>query len=420
VTHHERGFGPFQQRLVPAALLPDDDDLANGRPRRRVRRRARDWTADIASLALSLTLGGLFLLNQIQVAVPRPSTALVVTDVALGTVACLGLWLRRRWPVGVAVVLIIISAWSASSVAAASIALFAVAAHRRLGVALPVAVLNLAAGGVYFWLRPIPDQPYWVSLVITVAVTAALVAWGMFARARRQLVRSLHERAERAEAEQRLLAERAQRAERARIAREMHDVLAHRVSLMALHAGALEVRPDLSPADVQRTAGLIRATARQALEELRAVIGVLRDESVSDAVPQAPQPTLTDIPLLVEDARRAGTNIEFHMAVDRPESAPGPLGRDAYRTVQEGLTNVNKHATGAATTVMLSGGPGQGLRITVRNRLPLTPPPASTLPGAGVGLVGLAERVSLSGGTLTHGQTPDGEFALTAELRWAE
>jgi signal transduction histidine kinase len=231
-------------------------------------------------------------------------------------------------------------------------------------------------------------------------------------------VRSLQERAERAEAEQRLLAEQARRAERTRIAREMHDVVAHRVSLMVLHAGALEVRPDLPPAEVARTAGLIRAAARQALEELRGVLGVLRDEP--ETAPQAPQPTLTDIGRLVEDSRGAGANVELRMDVDRPESAPASLGRDAYRIVQEALTNVNKHARGTATAVALSGGPGEGLRVSVRNRLPLDPPPGSGLPGAGAGLVGLAERVSLSGGTLTHGPTPTGEFVVTAELGWAE
>jgi signal transduction histidine kinase len=420
VAEDDGRFGPFQRGLVPASLLRVGDLAGEQRRWRRIRRTARDWTVDAASFVLSVSVGGLFLLSQIEGAVMPTERALVVVDVLPGVVACLGLWWRRRWPLGVAVVLILISAVSASSVVAASIALFAVAVHRRVGVVLPVAVLNIAAGAAYFWLRPQQQQPYWVSLVITAAVTAALVAWGMFVRARRQLVWSLHDRAVRAEAEQRLLADQARSAERARIAREMHDVVAHRVSLMVLHAGALEVRPDLPPAEVQRIAGLIRATARQALEELRGVIGVLRDEAAPDTAPQTPQPTLTDISRLVEDSRRAGTNVELKMHVDRPESAPGALGRDAYRIVQEALTNVNKHATGTATTVTLAGGPGIGLRVAIRNRLLLDPPPHSPLPGAGMGLVGLAERVSLSGGTLTHGPTPDGEFAVTAQLRWAE
>src|SRR5262245_65182231 len=102
----------------------------------------------------------------------------------------------------------------------------------------------------------------------------------------------------------------------ARIAGEMHDVLAHRVSMMALQAGGLEVRPDLPPAEVRQTAGLIRSTARQALEELRGIIGVLRDDGGSDEVPRAPQPSLPDIARLVEDSRRAGMNIELDMQVE--------------------------------------------------------------------------------------------------------
>ena len=105
---------------------------------------------------------------------------------------------------------------------------------------------------------------------------SAVVAWGMYIRARRQLLASLRERVTHAEAAQKLQAEQGRHAERTRIAQEMHDVLGHRISLMALHAGALEVRPDLPPAEVAEAAGLIRSTARQALEELRGVIGVLR------------------------------------------------------------------------------------------------------------------------------------------------
>src|SRR5205814_3885730 len=105
-----------------------------------------------------------------------------------------------------------------------------------------------------------------------------------------------------------------------------------------------------------------------------------RDATEPEPAPQSPPPTLTDIARLVEESRRAGTKVELEMRVECPEAAPGALGRDAYRIVQEALTNVNKHATGTATTVALAGGPGKGLLISVRNRLPLDPAPP-TLPG---------------------------------------
>ena len=236
--------------------------------------------------------------------------------------------------------------------------------------------------------------------------------------ARRQLVVSLHERAGRAETEQRLLADQARQAERARIAREMHDVVAHRVSLITLHAGALQMRSDLPPDDIERTAGLIRTAARQALDELRDVIGVLHDDNSVETAPQSPQPTIADIARLVEDSWRAGACIELRMDVDDPANAPGGLGRDAYRIVQEALTNINKHAPGTATAVTVSGTAGPGLHITVRNRLPLTTANSAPVAGSGRGLVGLTERAALSGGTLHHGPTTDGHFLISADLNW--
>src|SRR4029079_662415 len=105
------------------------------------------------------------------------------------------------------------------------------------------------------------------------------------------------------------------------------DVLAHRISLMALHAGALEVQPDLPAEKVRETAELLRLTARQALEELRGVIGVLREEPGREAPPAAPQPNLSDIPRLVEETRRAGAKIDFERRVDEPQAAPSGLRR---------------------------------------------------------------------------------------------
>jgi len=108
------------------------------------------------------------------------------------------------------------------------------------------------------------------------------------------------------------------------------------------------------------------------------------------------------------------------MRVETPEAAPAALGRDTYRIVREALTNVSKHARGTAATVSVSGSPGHGLEVTVRNRLPLDPAAEAPLPGAGVGLVGLAERVALSGGTLSHGPDTDGDFVVNAWLQWQE
>jgi signal transduction histidine kinase len=385
----------------------------------RLRRTARDWTLDVACFLLALVAGAVFLLLAMDDAAPL-SRAVLILDITLGVASCVALWWRRRWPLGVALVLLVPAVLSASATGALAVALFTVAVHRQVGAVVAVTGLHLAATAVFFTLRPTKGLPFWLGMALTTAVYAALVAWGMFVRARRQLVWSLRERAERAEAEQRLRAEQARSSERARIAREMHDVLAHRVSLIALHAGGLQMRPDLSPPDVERTAGLIRETARQALEELRSVIGVLRDERGTGPAPQAPQPALRDIARLVEDSRRAGAKVDLAMRVDEMDAAPGPLGRDAYRIVQEALTNVNKHARGAATVVCVSGGPGKGLTVTVSSSLPTGNDPVVPLPGAGMGLVGLSERVALSGGTLSHGPSGNGQFVVAAELRWAE
>jgi signal transduction histidine kinase len=241
----------------------------------------------------------------------------------------------------------------------------------------------------------------------------------MFLRARRQLLLTLRERADRAERDQHLHEDRARMAERTRIAREMHDVLAHRISLLALHAGGLEVRPDLPPAKVRETAQLMRLTARQALEELRSVIGVLREEPGPDTEPPAaPQPTLTDIRRLVDETRLAGAKIDFEMQVDHADTVPSALGRDAYRIVQEALTNIGKHASGSTAWVRITGGSEDGLHVTVRNRKPLRASTGPALPGSGAGLLGLQERVALAGGTLVHGPDESGDFVVDAELQW--
>ena len=225
----------------------------------------------------------------------------------------------------------------------------------------------------------------------------------MFVRARRQLVVSLRDRAERAEAEQQLRVAQA-RLERTRIAREMHDVLAHRISLLSLHAGALEFRPDAPAEEVARAAGVIRASAHQALQDLREVIGVLRARTrpADGRRRSGRSPPWPTCPALVDESRAAGMRVRLRQPVaERRRPCRRRWAARAYRIVQEGLTNARKHAPGAAVARATSAG-GAGRRADRRD-----PQPAAGrrrrprgIPGAGTGLVGLAERVTLAGGRL--------------------
>jgi signal transduction histidine kinase len=346
---------------------------------------------------------------------PYTDTQLIL-DYALGLACCLTLWWRRSWPVGVAVVMLPAAVLSFSASVAILVAIFTVGVYRRTGPATGVALAHLTAAIAFALLHPTRDTSLLEWSLFDTAVYTAVLAWSLFVRARRQLLLSLRERIERAEAQQQLLVEQERRAERTRIAREMHDVIGHRVALIALHAGALAIQPDVR-AEVVQAAGIIRDTARKAMEELRQTLGVLRDDRDSEAgdTPATPLPSLEDIPRLVEESRRAGARVTLDMDVPPDALAPGTLGRDAYRIVQEGLTNVHKHGAGAAINVTVCGVPGSGLHVRVSNPLPrgrLVPRQG------GLGLVGLAERVELSGGSLSHGPTETGEFALDALLRW--
>jgi signal transduction histidine kinase len=194
----------------------------------------------------------------------------------------------------------------------------------------------------------------------------------------------------------------------------MHDVLGHRLSLLSVHAGALEFRPDAPAEEVARAAKVIRESAHQALQDLREIVGVLRAP-----VGELPQPTLVDLPQLVAESARAQMQVDLRTEVHDP--VPESTGRTAYRIVQEALTNARKHAPGTAVQVRLSGTPGQGLTVEVHNAAPATDPgqeAAATSAPLGQGLIGLAERVTLADGRLEHGPTADGGWRLSAWLPW--
>ena len=234
--------------------------------------------------------------------------------------------------------------------------------------------------------------------------TAVLVAIGMYTGARRELIASKLAQAER---EQQLRVAQGQAAERQRIAREMHDVLAHRISLVSMYSGALAYRDDLNPQQTREIAETIRDNATLALTELRGVLGSLRGEDGD-----RPQPTLADLLGLIADNRAAGLRIEFSgLALEGLSPA---VSRHAYRIVQEGLTNARKHAPGTMVEVRLSGDPDSGLRIELRN--PVNGRGAA-IPGGGYGLLGLAERTNLVGGWTEHGIRDD-VFQLEAWMPW--
>jgi signal transduction histidine kinase len=308
--------------------------------------------------------------------------------------------------------------WPAVVVASYYAATTARRRHAVLGytvVATTLVIVTCVAG-------PALDTERWIagSVVEGVIVLCSLVfvplLVGLWVAARRQVVAGLHERALQAEREQRIRADRARGEERARIAREMHDVVAHRVTRMVLQAGALEVG-----AKEERTAeaaAAIRLTGREALADLRQVLGVLRAQGGVEEV-LAPQPVLADLDRLLDAARETGVEV-----VRRDEGAPrrlaDPVERAACRVVQEALLNVRKHAPGSAAEVVLRFDRDLEVEVTSAPATPTTPangvPAREALPHSGFGLVGLAERVELLGGSLDAGPRTGGGFRVLAKL----
>lgn len=336
--------------------------------------------------------------------------------VAIGA-AVLLVW-RHRWPELVTGVALAPALLMTSDAAAALIALAALAYARRGLVLWGGAVLVYAATALAVWrdagwhprvslagevmATTMPGKLIGV-LVTALVLTAVPMTVGIVRRTRAELrARESNERALRDEV--------TRQEERSRIAHEMHDVLGHRLSLLSLQAGALEVTREPAP-DVART---VRTTARKSLEDLRQVIGVLRDGRDFHLSPGSVQ-SLADLPALVASTREAGVPVNLTVMLEQIVAAPAQLGMAIYRLVQESLTNVLRHAPGMGADVNVHGGPGHGVTVEVVNRLVAAPPPS---PGSGTGLTGMAERVAALGGTITTGPTPQGTFVVRAWLPW--
>ncbi|MFD4601580.1 histidine kinase [Streptomyces sp. NPDC058464] len=398
--------------LFPSAVIHELDPDA-GPAGRRPRRTARDWLVDFSCFLLAVLLGAAAANTMRQD--PNVSHGLAVADQLIGGLACAAVWLRRRWPTGLAIAMIPVGFASDTAGGAAMVALFTLAVHRPFRYVAWIAGINLALVPLFYWLRPDPDLPYLAVVILVVLFSLLVVSLGMFVRSKRQLMVSLRDRARRAETEAGLRAERAQRLAREAIAREMHDVLAHRLTLLSVHAGALEFRPDAPREEIARAAGVIRESAHEALQDLREIIGVLRAAD-GDEAGGRPQPTLAALDALVAESRQAGMKVTLDNHVGEPAAVPASVGRTAYRIAQEGLTNARKHAPGAEVTVRVTGARGDGLDITVHNPAPATEAPH--VPGSGQGLIGLTERATLAGGRLEHRATGDGGFEVRAWLPW--
>ncbi|GAB2899679.1 histidine kinase [Streptomyces mayteni] len=395
--------------------------------------------------------------------------ALVVVPLAVagGSVV-----LRRRYPV--AVILVSISMLPASpGTTMALVALYTLAttdAPRRV-IGVLTAMQGLGTGIVFYLLmdqdaglRAQPMPAWFPPLVATVfGVVSAVppVLLGLYVRARRRLVESLRDRAFGLERELALLAERAEERaewargeERRRIAREMHDVVAHRVSLMVVHAAALQAVAVKDPEKAERNAGLIGDMGRQALTELRTMLGVLRSGSATgspdgvsgvngaaaaDGAVEAssrlaelavaaggergareesgPGPVLGEVAVLVDQSRAAGMTVDLDVEGE-PRDYPAQVEATAYRVVQEALTNVHKHAAGAAARVRVAHREDE-VAVLVQNEAPAGGAAAgdgARLPSGGNGLLGMRERVTALGGGFVSGPTSAGGFRVSAVI----
>ncbi|MBB5109688.1 sensor histidine kinase [Streptomyces spectabilis] len=254
------------------------------------------------------------------------------------------------------------------------------------------------------------SEPEARSIFYTLAFVVGPVALGAAAGLRRDLTESLRNEAEHLQKEQQLTAEHACSAERARIAREMHDVVSHRVSHIVLSAGALEVTAQQNPELVVEQARRIRTYGQQALSDLRDILGLLHAARRSDTAPRAPQPTLHDLPALIESARKSGQVPILLNLPDEEEldALPDAQQRAVYRVVQESLTNALKHAPGApiAISIVLTR---YNITIDVINEAPQRIA-YTEVPGSGKGLLGLTERVRLLGGVFAADHLTDGGF----------
>ncbi|MEU1010278.1 sensor histidine kinase [Streptomyces sp. NPDC088810] len=382
----------------------------------------------------------------------------VSVGIVFGLIAGSVLLVRRKWPIAVVLVAIAITPAEMGFLMGV-VGLYTLAAcelpRRVIGVLSGMSLLGTA---VVTFVRVRQDMargdltlgdwfvPF-AAVTTALGLTAPPVLLGLYVGARRRLMESLRERADSLERELQLLAERAEERaewarneERTRIAREMHDVVAHRVSLMVVHAAALQAVARKDPEKAVRNAALVGDMGRQALTELREMLGVLRAgeganrraasaplaavgeaavaaaSRVAEAEGTAEGPCLSELDELIGQSMAAGMAVDLSVEGEA-RSYAAEVEQTAYRVVQEALTNVHKHAAGAKTYVRLAHRVSE-IAMQVENEPPPEPASASAagLPSGGNGLVGMRERVLALGGVFVSGPTDAGGFRVSAVI----
>ena len=394
------------------SLPPGADPSIPGRPTlvpSRFRPPQQAVDAGLAVLAAVLIIGGLLPENRVE----HGGTLNWPRVLATTLLSTLPLVWRRRWPVpvlGVTIAAVLIEGAVRDPSAAALpmlIAVYTVATQRSHRTAvLAAGVASLALFTEMELAHVAATIPGAVSRIATPAAACAL---GLWVHARRDYVEQLRETAVRLSHERRLLARQAVAEERVRIARELHDVVAHNVSLMVVQAGA--VRETIDPAHPARPVlESMARTGREALAEMRHMLGVLRLEDTADGAGRAPQPGVADLGPLIEQARGAGLPVELSVEGTARPLPPG-IDLSAYRIVQEALTNTLRHAGPTQARVLLRYR-ADALEVRVSDSGRGSAAPTS----GGHGLVGMRERVALFGGELVAGAVPGGGFAVRAVL----
>jgi signal transduction histidine kinase len=341
-----------------------------------------------------------------------------VVAVVFGLLTTVPVYWRRRYPLPALVTsclgIFVVSAgmWRVNNLPIAVLFVtYAVGAHAPRRQAMAGLALVIATIGAIY-LTDAPDLDATEALVNMLLFSGAWLA-GQVVQARNATAEAkLAEAEERAEShrqqEARLLAE-----ERLRLAQELHDVVAHSMSVIAVQAGMGAHVIDERPAEAKQALAAISETSRRTLQEMRRLLGVLRDEEGERS--HAPAPGLGELPALVDDVRKAGVDVELSM-VGEPGCVPHGVELSAYRLVQEGLTNVIKHAGPAAVTVTVRCEPTEVLVEVIDDGRGA----AASNGGGGHGLRGMRERVAVWGGTFDAGPQAGGGFRIAARLPFEE